>query len=98
MSQISITGITGCSPFNIYVCDATYTYCYLVATSTIITPTYSFYVPSPLNVASNLLLVITDSCGCSMFMYLECPDKGKLFQDTEIFLFMYGDVYLFENQ
>lgn len=98
MHQVSITGITGCSPFNIYVCDITYSYCVLVSGSTTIPPYISFLVPPPLDVADSILLVIQDSCGCSSFTYLQCPDKGKLFQNTEVFLFMGGDVYLFENQ
>lgn len=97
MSQISITGITGCSPFDIYVCDITNTFCYLVSGSTSIPPYITFTVPPPLDVVDSLLLLINDSCGCSMFTYLTC-EKGKLFQDSDVFLFMHGDVYLFENQ
>jgi len=46
---IQISSISGNSPYDIYVCDITLTYCYLVSGSTTITTPYQFIVPSPLN-------------------------------------------------
>lgn len=98
MPLVSISGITGCSPYNIVVCDITYSYCTTVYSSIILPPFLSFVPPPPLDVAESIILQIEDSCGCSSFVVLECPDKGKLFQDSTIFLMMDGDVYLFQNQ
>lgn len=98
MPQIQLSGITGCSPYNIIVCDVTYSLCIMVYSSIILPPLISFVPPPPLDVAESIILEIQDSCGCSSFVVLECPDKAKLFQDSTIFLMMDGDVYLFQNQ
>lgn len=98
MPLVSISGITGCSPYNIIVCDITYSTCVTVYSSIVLPPLLSFVPPPPLDVAENIILQIEDSCGCSSFVLLECPDKAKLFQDSTIFLMMNGDVYLFQNQ
>lgn len=71
--SIDITGSTGVSPYDIYVCDITNTYCYLVSGSTSIPPTFSFIVPSPLFGVNSLLVKIVDSNGCEDFIYYSCP-------------------------
>lgn len=73
MFQISITGVTGSPPYSISVCDATYTYCYLVTGSTTIPPTFTFDVPPPLDSVTNLIVEITDSDGCVYFEPYSCP-------------------------
>jgi len=98
MAQVIISGITGCSPYNIIACDITYSLCVPIYSSTPISPPFQFNIPPPLNVAESVILEIQDSCGCSQFVVLQCPDKGKLFQDSVIFLMMDGDIYLFQNQ
>jgi len=54
--QISITGVTGTSPYSITVCDVTLMYCYLITGSTTIPPTFIFDVPSPLDVAESVIV------------------------------------------
>ena len=97
MNIIQLTSISGTSPYDIYVCDITNTYCYLVSGSTVLPPLISFVVPSPLESVTKLLLKLIDSNGCSKFYYYECTEYPvKQFQDLEIFQFMDGEVYQFE--
>lgn len=70
--QLTISGITGTSPYDVYVCDTTNTYCYLVSGSTIMPPTFVFDVPSPLDDVNSLLLKIVDANHCEIFKYYEC--------------------------
>lgn len=73
ITTIDITGSTGISPYQIYVCDITNTYCYLVTGSTSIPPTFTFVVPSPLLGVNELLVKIIDSNGCEDFNLYSCP-------------------------
>ena len=70
---IEITGATGTPPYSVYVCDSTFTYCYLVTGSTTIPPTFIFDVPSPLDVASSVIVKIVDANGCETFEPYSCP-------------------------
>ena len=83
---IQISSISGNSPYDIYVCDITLTYCYLVSGSTTITTPYQFIVPSPLSNVTSLIVYLT--CGV---LY------GKQFEDFEVFMFQDYDIYLFEG-
>jgi len=95
---IQINSISGNSPYDIYVCDITLTYCYLVSGSTIITTPYQFVVPSPLDNVTSLILKIVDSLGCEKFVLLTCGVLyGKQFEDFEVFMFQDFDIYLFEG-
>lgn len=75
MHTIEITGSTGVSPYTIYVCDITNTYCYLVTGSTSIPPSFLFNVPSPLSDVSSILVKIIDSNGCEDFKVFTCPTE-----------------------
>lgn len=70
---IEITGATGTPPYSVYVCDSTFTYCYTVTGSTMIPPTFIFDVPSPLDVASSVIVKIVDANGCETFEPYSCP-------------------------
>ena len=70
---IEITGATGTPPYSVYVCDSTFTYCYVVTGSTMIPPTFIFDVPSPLDVASSVIVKIVDANGCETFEPYSCP-------------------------
>lgn len=97
MNVIYISSISGSSPYDIYVCDVTNTYCFLVSGSTILPPLISFVVPYPLDGVTELLLKLVDSNGCSKFYYYSCPEyPTKQFQDLQIFEFMDGEVYQFQ--
>jgi surface protein len=71
--QITITGATGIGPYQVQVCDITYTTCVTVTGSTNIPPTFTFDVPPPFEDVSSLLVVLTDSTGCDYFEYFGCP-------------------------
>lgn len=71
--QITITGATGTGPYQVQVCDITYTTCVTVTGSTNIPPTFTFDVPPPFEDVSSLLIVLTDSTGCDYFEYFGCP-------------------------
>jgi hypothetical protein len=95
---IQITSISGNSPYDIYVCDVTLTYCFLVSSATTITTPYQFVVPPPLDNVISLILKIVDALGCEKFVLLTCGILyGKQFEDFEVFMFQDFDIYLFEG-
>jgi hypothetical protein len=53
---IQISSISGNSPYDIYVCDITLTYCYLVSSATTIPPTYTVAIPTPLDGVSQIII------------------------------------------
>lgn len=72
MSQfVDITTSTGVAPYDVYVCDITNTFCYVVATG--VTLPYQFYVPAPLDNVSQLIVKLVDSLGCEFFESYQCP-------------------------
>jgi hypothetical protein len=86
MQIIEITGATGTGPYDIYLCDITLTYCFLISGSTIIPPTVSFELPSslpnpfppPANISfdgaeSVIVKLVDTSSGCEKFIYYGCP-------------------------
>jgi hypothetical protein len=95
---IQITSISGTPPYDIYVCDQTITYCYLVSGSTFITPPLTFIVPPPLDTSTPIILKIIDSLGCEKIFLLTCGEiYGKLFEGFEVFLFQDASIYLYEG-
>jgi hypothetical protein len=95
---IQINSISGTSPYNIYVCDITLDYCFLVSGATAITPILQFPVPPPLDNLTEVILKIVDSLGCEKFVLLTCGVLyGKMFEDFEIFLFQDDAIFLFEG-
>ena len=74
MQVIEITSLNGHSPFDISICDLTLTYCYVVATGVVsVPPTLQLPIPSQLEGASQVLVVVTDSIGCEEFLLESCP-------------------------
>lgn len=72
MSQfVDITTSTGVAPYDVYVCDITYTFCFVVATG--VTLPYQFYVPAPLDDVTQLIVKLVDSTGCVFFEPYQCP-------------------------
>jgi hypothetical protein len=56
-------------------------------------------VPSQFNNAPAIGLKIIDVNGCEQFGIIYCgAAKGKIFQSGEVFLFMDGNIYIFEDQ
>jgi hypothetical protein len=72
MSQsIDILTSTGVPPYDVYVCDVTYTFCFLVDTG--VTLPYQFFAPPPLDDVSQLIVKLVDSTGCVFFEPYQCP-------------------------
>jgi hypothetical protein len=95
-NQLQINSISGTSPFDIYVCDATITYCFFVAT--IVGAPYTFDIPFPLDTTTPIILKIVDGAGCERIYTLDCQQiYGKMYEDFPIFLFQDSSIYLFEG-
>lgn len=65
---LQISGITGSSPYTIYVCDYTFYEC--VEIGTYKEPlTYPFYIfiPESMEGSSKIIVKIVDSSGCTKF-------------------------------
>ena len=74
MQVIEITSLNGHSPYDISICDITLTYCYVVATGVVsVPPTLQLPIPSQLEGANQVLVVVTDSIGCEEFLLETCP-------------------------
>ena len=73
MQTIEITGTTGMGPYDIYLCDTTLSYCYLVTGSTNIPPSYTFEL-TPLFAGSSAVIVkiVDTSSGCEDFNIYTC--------------------------
>jgi hypothetical protein len=70
--QITISGVSGTSPYDVYVCDVTNTYCFLISGGTTIPPSFTFEPVYPLNNVDSLLVKLIDSNNCEIFNYYEC--------------------------
>ena len=73
MQVIQITSLTGHSPYDITICDITNTYCYLGVSGATSAP-LTINIPSELVNVEEVLVVITDSLGCSELQYHSCDD------------------------
>jgi hypothetical protein len=71
MQVIQITSLSGHSPYDITICDISYSNCSVVATGVISAPV-TVTVPTLLQSATQLILLITDSIGCKYFEVLNC--------------------------
>ena len=93
---VQINSLSGTSPFDLYVCDQTISYCFFVAS--ISGSPYTFNVPPPLDQANPIVLQIFDANGCEMIQPLSCQEiYGKEFEDFHIFLFQDASIYLYEG-
>jgi len=93
---LQINSITGASPFNLYVCDATVTYCFTAGTVT--TLPYTLTIPPPLDSTTPIILKVIDANNCEIMYLLECEQiYGKEFEDFPIFLFQDAAIFLFEG-
>ena len=60
--QVTITDITGSSPYNIYICQSNGTGCFYI--TTISTTSYQFDIPVPYDTSSSYMLKIIDANSC----------------------------------
>jgi len=70
--QITITSVSGSSPFDVYACDITVTYCYLVANFISVPPTLTLSIPPPLENTNDIVIKVIDSLGCSELITFFC--------------------------
>jgi surface protein len=73
MQVIQITSLTGHSPYDITICDVTNTYCYLGISGATSAP-LTINIPTELTNVQEVLVVITDSLGCSEIQYHYCDE------------------------
>jgi hypothetical protein len=59
---VNILGITGDSPFDIYICQSGGTDCYYMTTTS--NTSLSFDIPPPYDVSVSYMLKVIDSKGC----------------------------------
>jgi len=67
---IDITGLTGTSPFNVYVCDSGFTSCFYV--TSLLAPG-QFMVPAPYDNLSSFGVRIIDATTCSINQVVTNP-------------------------
>jgi hypothetical protein len=60
--QVTINGITGSSPYDIYICQSGGTGCFYI--TTIASTPYVFDIPEPYNTSSSYMVKVIDSGGC----------------------------------
>ena len=60
--QVNINGITGQSPYDIYVCQPDGTGCFYMLTTS--STSLSFIIPTPYDESSSYLLKVIDSNEC----------------------------------
>lgn len=63
-TQITISGLSGLSPFDVYTCDTGYTTCIYVSTITSGDIPYSFYLPVIMEGMSSVGIKVVDSNNC----------------------------------
>lgn len=95
-NKVLINSLSGAPPFNIYVCDATITYCYSAATTN--SSPFTFDVPFPLDSTTPIILKIIDANNCQKIYLLTCQEiYGKEFENFPIFLFQDAAIFLFQG-
>jgi hypothetical protein len=65
-TNITITSITGISPYDVYVCDTGYTTCIYVSTINSGNLPYSFMIPSIFSSLTNFVVKVIDDNDCTI--------------------------------
>jgi len=60
--QVTINGVTGTSPYDIYICSSGGTGCFYISTESVFP--YIFDIPAPNNVSDSYMLKLIDSNNC----------------------------------
>ena len=63
-TNITITSITGITPYDVYVCDTGYTTCIYVSTINSGNLQYSFIIPSIFSSLTNFVVKVIDNNDC----------------------------------
>jgi hypothetical protein len=62
--QVTISSITGQSPYDVYICQSSGSGCFYI--STITTTPYVFDIPAPYDTSSSYLLKVVDANNCTI--------------------------------
>jgi hypothetical protein len=62
--QVTISSITGQSPYDVYICQSNGSGCFYI--STITTTPYVFDIPSPYDTSSSYQLKVVDANNCTI--------------------------------
>ena len=62
--QVTISSITGQSPYDVYICQSNGSGCFYI--STITTTPYVFDIPAPYDTSSSYLLRVVDANNCTI--------------------------------
>jgi len=62
--QVTITNITGQSPYDVWICQPNGTSCVYISTIDAVDIPYVFNIPEPYNVYSSYMLKIIDNLNC----------------------------------
>ena len=65
-TNITITSITGISPYDVYVCDTSYTTCIYVSTINSGDLPYSFMIPSIFSSLTDFVVKVIDDNDCTI--------------------------------
>jgi hypothetical protein len=65
-TNITITSITGISPYDVYVCDTGYTTCIYVSTINSGNLPYSFMIPSIFSTLTDFVVKVIDDNDCTI--------------------------------
>jgi hypothetical protein len=65
-TEITITSVSGATPFDVYICNDPSTTCVYVDTITVANIPYSFNVPSILDGQTSYNLKVVDNNGCTV--------------------------------
>ena len=65
-TDITISNISGSSPFHIYVCDTGYTSCVYVSTKTSGQLPYTFEIPQVYSTLTNFIVKVVDNNHCTI--------------------------------
>lgn len=60
--QVTISGVTGQSPYDVYICQTGGTGCFYM--TTINSAPYVFDIPAPYDISSAYMLKLIDTNGC----------------------------------
>ena len=75
MQVINITSLSGTAPYDVYVCDVTITYCYLVASGVSTVPQV-IDLPPFLSGVESIIVKVIDSTGCNEFHLVPCSQPS----------------------
>ena len=62
--QVTISSITGQSPYDIYICQSNGTGCFYISTTSVVSYPYVFDIPAPYNNSVAYMLKLIDSNNC----------------------------------